>query len=216
MAAGRRHRRHMDLPQVYPRDFAIRARLWQRLPCVDRQAQFIVVCPPGQLHPTQMGLAVLLCQRQQQGWTLPSHGQAQLARGQDGERLILPDHRLVDFGMVGVVRLDAATLGQLLPAEFRGGVHVGDELLAERLHALAVQRILPASGRLLQRASAPVRGHGRGASPRQSTVAPLRAGAPDTGPASPRRDQAGRGGRRRGRRRGWWSACRACQRLLLH
>jgi len=39
--------------------------------------------------------------RQQQRGPLPSHGQAQQARRQDGERLVLPDHRLVDFGTGG-------------------------------------------------------------------------------------------------------------------
>ena len=38
----------------------------------------------------------------------------------------------------------------LLPSQLGGRLHVGGDLLAERLHALAVQGILPTLGRLLK------------------------------------------------------------------
>jgi hypothetical protein len=55
---------------------------------------------------------------------------------------------------MGILRLDVTQLGQFLPPQFGGRLHGGYKFLAERLHTLAVQGILPALGRLLEVASA--------------------------------------------------------------
>jgi hypothetical protein len=52
--------------------------------------------------------------------------------------------------MVRILRQDASMLRQLLPSELGGRLHVGDEFLTERLHALAMQGVRPALGRLLE------------------------------------------------------------------
>jgi hypothetical protein len=118
---------------------------WQEFSGGERQAEFIVVRPPGQLHPTQVGAAILLGQRRQEGRPLPSRGQAELAHGRHGERLVLPDHRLVDFGVMGVRRLEMSSFSDLLPPQCGRRLHGGGDLLAQRL---------PALGRLLEVASA--------------------------------------------------------------
>jgi len=120
----------------------------QRLARGDRQAQLVVICSPGQLRPTQVGLLVLSRQGQQQGRTLGADGQAQGARRQESERLVLPHDRLVGFEMMGILRLDVSGVSPLLPPECGGDV--GRQFLTQRLHALAVERILPTFGRLLQ------------------------------------------------------------------
>ena len=109
-----------------------------------------MIRPPGQLRPSQVGSLVLGGQRQQERGPLPSGGQAQLSSGQDGERLVLPGHRLVDLGVMRILGLDASHLCQFLLAEFDSGGDVGGEFLAEGLYTLAVQGILPTLGRLLQ------------------------------------------------------------------
>ena len=53
----------------------------QGLAGVERQAELVVVRPPGQLGPAQIGLLVLLRQRQQQRWPLSAGGQAQETEG---------------------------------------------------------------------------------------------------------------------------------------
>ena len=77
MPTGRGHRRHMDLPQVHSCDGSSGQRRWQRFPRVQRQAEFVVIRPPGQLGPAQVGGLILLRQRQQERGPLPSRGQAQ-------------------------------------------------------------------------------------------------------------------------------------------
>ena len=58
------------------------------------------------------------------------------------------------MGWCGYGGLDVSRFSQLLPPQFGGGGDVGGELLAERLHALAMERVLPALGRLLEVAGA--------------------------------------------------------------
>jgi hypothetical protein len=147
---ARRHRGHMDLPQIHSRDGSCRQWRGQGVSRLQRQAELVVIRPPGQFGPTQMDLTILLWQWQQQRRALPSHGQAEHSVGQDLQRLILPDHRLVAFGMVGRGGLDVSGFRHLLPSQFGGGRHIGGGFLAERLHTLAVQGILPTFGRRLE------------------------------------------------------------------
>ena len=117
MACGRRHRREVPLAQIDASDRSCRQRRGQRLLRIECQTEFVVVCPPGQLRPMHICTMVLRRQRQQQqqGWALATGGQAEPSVGQDLQRLVLPDHRLVGCGMVRRGGLEACLLRQLQP-----------------------------------------------------------------------------------------------------
>jgi len=160
VALGGGDRRDMDLAQGDSNHCSHRQRRRKDLAAGHCQADLVVIRPPGRRDPTQVGSLVLLwcfsgaslvllwyscdngsrCGGRWAPQLLPlslgAAGQAQLPRGHDGERLILPDHRLVSFGVVRIGRLNASALGHLL--------------LAQRPHTLAAQRVLRALGRLLQ------------------------------------------------------------------
>jgi hypothetical protein len=81
MPVGRRHRRDVDLPQVHSRDGSCGQRRRQRLSYSQRQAELIVIRPPGQLHPTQVGGVLLRRQRQEQRDRCPPTGRRKKPEG---------------------------------------------------------------------------------------------------------------------------------------
>ena len=72
IAFGRRHRRHMDLAQIHSRHLTGWKRRGQGCSGVERQAELVVLRPPGQCDPTPSGSVIL--RRQQQGWALDPVG----------------------------------------------------------------------------------------------------------------------------------------------
>ena len=165
MPTCRRHRRDVHLAQVHSRDGSSGQRWWQRLPRLQRQAELVVIRPPGHFGPAHISSLVLRRQQRQQRRALATGGQVEHSVGQHLQRLILPDHRLVRFGVVRILRLELSSFRYLLPPQFRSCLHVGGDFLAQRLDALAVQGVLPAFGRLLElpcAKSPPLRAHGRG------------------------------------------------------
>jgi hypothetical protein len=84
-----------------------------------------------------------------------------------GDALILPDNRLVDFGMVGILGLDVPGLGKLLATPHGRGGDIGSESLAEGLDSLAPAGELPTLSGLLEvaRAELPPLAAGLGAHP---------------------------------------------------
>jgi hypothetical protein len=92
--------------------------------------------------------------RQQQRRTPSPTGQAQAPVWQDPEGLVLPDDRLIVCGVMGILGLDQPGLLPFLAAQLHSGRDVGDELLTERLHILAMGCILPTFSALLGAARA--------------------------------------------------------------
>ena len=73
-----------------------------------RETELVVIRPQGQLGAAPVGSLVCGGHRQQR-WPLCAGGQAQLASGEDSERLILPDRGLVSFGMMRIGRSEAVS-----------------------------------------------------------------------------------------------------------
>jgi len=135
MPCGRRHRREVDLAHDDSSDISCRQWRRQEFSDVERQTPLEVIRLPGQLDPPQIGVAIFLRQGQQERRALATGGHTQLARGEDLQRLVLPDHRLVSCGVVRRGGLDVSQFAHFLPPQRGGRLHVGDEFLAERLRA---------------------------------------------------------------------------------
>ncbi len=92
MPTRRGHRRSVDLAQIHPSGLPCQQRRGQRCSGIERQTQLIVIRPvirpPGQLHPTQVGLAALPC-------CSPANGSSRGGRCPPQGRRSLPEGKTV-------------------------------------------------------------------------------------------------------------------------
>lgn len=137
-AAGRGHRRQVDFAQIDGSLSCSRSlcghRGWHQ------HMQLVAPVPDEGDRPDAFGQV----QAEAQRLASPAHGQDE-AVALSCDRLGGPLHRHVLFGFIRVAH---AGVGRL---ELPGGLHVGQELVADHLNALRVQRELAALGGTLQR-----------------------------------------------------------------
>ena len=110
------------------------------LASVDGDAQFIVVCAPGQLRSTDIGCAVFIRELQNKRVIPPTIRENNIAIA-SADRLPFPSHSLVRFGFVRIPRRDF-TCFCFLAAQFARRLDIGVEFLRERLNALRMQSVL--------------------------------------------------------------------------